>query len=456
VTKNLKKTLFLLALLPLLLLSLKLVNDLRKGAAGTPANIFVDVKSPQGSVPTSLWQNLAQGGEENKDMIAPVLNQIRTLSPQYIRLDHIYDFFNVYQGPGNYNFTDLDQAVSTILSTGAKPMLALSYTPPSLAQNGSLIDPPRDWTEWQNLIRATVQHYSGKDQQNIKDVYYEVWNEPDLFGNWHYGKDPNYQTLYYHSVKGAQSALNTNPFKIGGPAITAFYENWFKALFKFAHENGLRMDFVSWHKYSKNPQDYEDDFEKLSQILTDYPEYFNIERLITEFGPNSEPDPWYDNQLGAAHFLSLATRLSGRVHRLFTFEIKDGPQERDKKSSGWGLLTHESKGAKPKPRYQALQLLNQLKGQRLMLKGEGSWVTGLAAQNGSTTQLLLVNYDPQGKHHESVPVYLRNLDPGTYQITTTSFPGKTTTSQTVIDTNFYVRQLPLAPNSALLLELKKL
>ncbi len=455
-SKGLKTTLLLLVLLPLLILGLKTVNDLRKGAAGTLANIFVDVKSPQGSVPSSLWQNLAQGGEESKDMLSSALPQVAALSPQYIRLDHIYDFFDVYKSPGNYDFSGLDQAVNSILQTGAKPMLSLSYTPSSLAQNGSIIDPPKDWNEWQSLIRATVEHYSGRNQQNITNIYYEVWNEPDLFGNWHYAKNPNYQTLYYHSVKGAQSAPNTNPYKIGGPAITAFYPNWFKSLFKFAHENGLRMDFVSWHKYSKNPEEYEDDFEKLSQILTDYPEYFNIERIITEFGPNPEPDAWYDSHLSGTHLLSMVTRLSGKIHRLFTFEIKDGPQPRNKQSQGWGLLTHESKGLKEKPRYQALKLLNQLGGNRLLLKGEGSWVTGLASQNGTTTQVLLVNYDQRNTHHETVPVYIRNLDPGTYQIKTTNYPGKTTTTQTTIDTNFYARSLPLSPNSALLLELKRL
>ncbi len=456
VTKKLKTTLFLLATLPFLLFALKLVNDFRKTATGKPANIFVDAKNPQGPIPKALWQNLAQGGEEPKDMIAPVISQTKALSPQYIRLDHIYDFFDVYQGSGNYNFSGLDQAVQTILKTGAKPMLVLSYMPSALAQNGSIIDPPKDWIEWENLIQATVEHYSGKNNLNLAGIYYEVWNEPDLFGNWHYGKDPNYQTLYYHSAKGAQSAQNVNSFKIGGPSVTAFYENWFKNLFKFAHENGLRMDFVSWHKYTKNPQDFEKDFEKLSKILTDYPEYFNIERIITEYGPSSEPDPYYDNQLGAAHLLSLVTRLSGKIHRLFTFEIKDGTQPRSDESTGWGLLTHETKGATPKPRYQALTLLNKLNGQRLMLKGEGTWVTGLASQNGSTTQLLLVNYDQRNSHHETVPVYVRNLDPGTYQVTTTHFPGKTTITQTTIDTNFYARNFPLTPNTALLLELKKL
>ena len=52
--------------------------------------------------------------------------------------------------------------------------------PPALADN--VTDEPRDWAEWQMTVKATIEHYSGTKGKNIPGVYYEVWNEPDLFG----------------------------------------------------------------------------------------------------------------------------------------------------------------------------------------------------------------------------------------------------------------------------------
>jgi xylan 1,4-beta-xylosidase len=303
--------------------------------------------------------------------------------------------------------------------------------------------------EWSALVTATVRRYS--QEKNISGIYYEVWNEPDLFGGWHYAKHPSYSTLYTQTAKAVVAGAPARNYKIGGPAITGYYSNWIKALFRLAAAHHLPLDFISWHRYSKIPQDYDRDFDSLNKILSDYPQYFDIERLVTEIGPNSEPDPWYDNRNSGIHLISLATRLSGKVHRLFTFEIIDGPNPRSSNSTGWGLITHD---LKPKPRYFALQFLNQLKGQRLASSGDGSWVTSLSAKNGTAIQILLVNYDPRAAHHETVPVSLFNLTPGRYQLSTSTYLGHSSTRQITISAPIYRFDYYLDPNAAVLFEFK--
>ena len=172
--KNIIKTIFLLLLLPLTLLAVKKVIDLRKGAASVPANIVVDTQNPGLKVPSSLWRNLSQGGEEPVDMIKPIITQIRVLSPELIRVDHLFDYYNVYQGPGNYDFSRLDGVVDSVVSTGARPMLSISYTPASMTANNQNASPPRDWNEWYSLVKATAKRYSV--EKNISGIYYEVWN----------------------------------------------------------------------------------------------------------------------------------------------------------------------------------------------------------------------------------------------------------------------------------------
>ncbi|MBI2430967.1 MAG: hypothetical protein HYV39_03055 [Candidatus Levybacteria bacterium] len=451
--QKLFKTLLLLLALPFIVLAIKTVLDIRKGAAGTPADIVIDTAQTQGKIPSSFWQNLSQGGEEPADMIKPVISQVRSLHPELIRIDHLYDYYKVYNGPGNYDFSRLDEAVNSILLTGAKPMLSISYTTNDMAANGQNAGPPKDWNQWYGLVKATAHHYS--IEKKITGIYYEVWNEPDLFGGWHYGKEPNYSTLYIQTARAIVDGAPGANFKIGGPAITAYYANWIKSLFATATKNNLRLDFISWHKYSKNIEDYNKDFESLNQILSDYPRYFDIERIITEVGPNPEPDPWYDSKLSGIHLMAMSTNLTGKIHRAFTFEPVDGPTSRSDKSSGWGLITHPSKGQKPKPRFYALQFLNLLEGNQLTSSGNGSWVSTLASKNQGKIQILLVNYDPRGTHAETFPLTIQSLIPSTYQMKTTTYLGRSTTKKITTTTN-YREMIYLEPNSAVIIELTKI
>jgi len=428
--KSTSSLLVLLILLPFLLFALKKIWDLRGKATGTLADITIDMGSPQSTLNTSLWRNLSQGGEESVDMIAPAVKQLRLLQPEFIRIDHVFDYYP--------NLDQLDPMIKSILATGAKPLISLSY----------MEKPDSDWNIWQSKVTALVKRYSV--DQKINGIYYEVWNEPDLFGGWHYNNDPNYLTLYAKTAQAVATGAPGSNYKLGGPATTAYYNNWIKALFKFTSDQHLRLDFVSWHKYSLNPTDYDREFDDLNSILSEYPQYFNIERLITEFGPNSEPSAWYDNQLGAIHLMSVSTHLTGKIHRLFTFEPIDGPTPRSSVSPGWGLLTHD---LKPKPRFFALQFLNQLGGTQLPTNGDGSWVTSLATKINDKYQLLLVNYDPQNSHAETFPLNLINLPAGQYNFKTTQFLG-TTSNRTVTTTSTrYSENIYLEPNSAILIEI---
>jgi len=436
-------TLFLLIALPLLIFSVKTVLDLRKSASGTNANISIDVQNPNSQLSPSLWRNIAQGGEEPTDMIKPVINQLRTIKPELIRIDHLFDYYQVDIGNGLYDFSRLDGAIDSIRATGATPMLSLSYTPDSKE--------PADWNQWNNLITATARHYS--IEKNISGIYYEVWNEPDLFGGWHYARSPNYSTLYINTARAVANGAKGSNYKVGGPAITAYYSNWIKSLFKTASENNVPLDFISWHKYSKNISDYLNDFDNLNTILSDYPQYFNIERLITEIGPNPEPDSWYDNKISGIHLISLVTQLSGKIHRIFTFEAIDGPSPRSDVSTGWGLLTHDQK---PKPRYYSLQFLNQLSGSRLPSIGDGTWVTSLSTKNASTIQTLIVNYDPRSSHTETTPINYKGLTPGQYKLKISEYLGNTRNKNVTVTTPTHTENIYLEPNTAYLLELQML
>lgn len=424
-------------------------------AGGTRANIVVNYEGVIGQMPRP-WRNLAQGGEEPKAMLGGVIGEVRQLKPEYIRIDHIYDSFEVVSRDGDalrFNFERLDVAVSEILSTGAKPMLSLSYMPPVISK-GDIVDMPRDLNEWGRVIQATVEHYSGKNNKNINGVIYEVWNEPDLFGKFNTYGDKNYLDLYKAAVGGAVRAKDVNSFEIGGPATTALYKNWVENLIKFADKNNLRMDFLSWHQYSTDIDQFETDVKFAREYAEKIPALANLKYYVTEWGHNSENDSGYDSSFGAIHTLAVSRIMMGRIDRGFVFEIKDGPGN-EKYWGRWGILTHEKFGQpEKKPRYKALEFLNNLYTFRMSLAGEGSYVKGVASVNeAGNVRVLLVNYDAKRKNAEAVPVSFENLPKGEFTYTRRDFEGGTKSTRVSTNSAEWKTVEFFNPNTAAFLDL---
>ncbi len=428
------------------------------------ANIVIDAKKTLGPFP-DRWKALAQGGEEKGRMLGNIVPQIAGLYPKYIRLDHIYDYYDVVSRNSNgqlvFNWNKLDETVCDIYHTGAKPFFSLGYMPIVVSMDGSLISQPKDWNEWSLVVQKTIEHYSGQSNRLCgqitglwkTDIYYEVWNEPDLesFGKWSlYGGAKDYKLLYFYSVVGAQNAKNTYSFKLGGPATTALYQNWVQVFLDYVTANNLRLDFLSWHHYSKKTDNYTNDIINLNEWLTpqEYRKYQKLPRILSEWGYDSEPNPIADTNIGAAHTIaSIHNFINDGFEMAFLFEIKDGPSPR------WGILSYEGK---EKPRYNALKLFNLLGRKELQVSGKGTYISVLATSSEEKITIILVNYDEENKNTELVPVTLTNLDQGTYTIIIHYLEGNSVTIPNVQTTSNQIRRdILMKPNIVIALELIK-
>src|SRR3972149_11315240 len=108
-------------------------------AGGVPANLVVDLSASFSKSPL-VWQNLAQGGEENGRMLETVVGKVKPLRPRYVRIDHIFDYYQTAKkenGQIIFDWTRLDQTINDITQMGAKPFFALSYMPPSFTKSGN-------------------------------------------------------------------------------------------------------------------------------------------------------------------------------------------------------------------------------------------------------------------------------------------------------------------------------
>jgi len=436
---------------------IKVVREFFGQASGVPANLIVDTTAILGPMPRP-WRNLAQGGEDHNWRIDKLTSQIAALKPEYIRLDHIYDFYDIVQGsPGNitFNWTKFDLIIDDIIKTGAKPYISLSYMPPAIS-SGDILTYPTNWADWQLVIQKTIEHISGT--KKIRDVYYEVWNEPDLFGSFKYYGDKNYLTLYAYASAGAKNARGALPFKLGGPAITALYKNWFDAWAKACIANQWRCDFFSWHRYSTNLDQFADDMASVRTWVQAYPQLEpTLEFQITEWGHDSNNNAGYDSQYGAAHTVAGAIAMSNRVERAFAFEIQDGKDPEGKNYWGrWGMFTHNDFGANSKPRYRALKMLDSIADQRLQITGLGSWVKALAAKNDNgATELVIANFDAKAAHSEMVPITFLNIEPGAYTLNKESLGGNKQVQQIATDAAVLKTEVFMAVNEVAKVQLIK-
>ncbi len=410
-----KKLFILLIILVSLPLTILITQEAQKWlgkAAYKPANLVIDTRKTIGTL-DKTWSAFAQGGEEPPPMLHNTITLMRKLSPRYIRLDHLYDHYNIVKKTDNkftYDFSELDKTVDDIIAMGALPFFSLSYMPSSFTSSGKVIDAPSDWNYWKDLVKATIEHYSGKGEKNLINVYYEVWNEPELpqFGAWKISSEKDYRQLYYYAEAGAKEAQNTNNYYFGGPAVGSYYPEWLKGLASYASENNLRLDFYSWHRYTKNPEVYLSDAENTRKLLSSYPKYANLPLLITEWGFDSENTASNNTSASAAYTIASVSRFYRNINLAFAFEIKDGPPPFGGK---WGIISHEKDPSplSPKLRYKAFAALNSLSGQILPVDGESTFIKAIATKYGNITKIIISNYDSSGERTENVPITFNGL-----------------------------------------------
>jgi hypothetical protein len=247
----------------------------------------------------------------------------------------------------------------------------------------------------------------------------------------------------------------TNLFEIGGPATTGLYQNWLETLIKYVDKNNLRMDFISWHKYTTDLELFEKDVLAARSWAENIPTLVNLKYYVTEWGFNSENDKGYDERSGAIHFLAASRTMVGAVNRAFAFEIKDGSGP-EKFWGRWGMLTHEKYGTpEKKPRYKAMEFINGLFPYRLSVSGEGSWVKSLASTNDNgDIKIMVANYDPKGTHVEAVPMTLENLPKGEFTITRQNFMGESRSLKVATTSATWKTSEYFEPNSAAMFTIK--
>ncbi len=91
-------------------------------------------------------------------------------------------------GNAIYNFQYVDALFDSILNIGMKTFVEFAFMPDKLKSNNKTIfrwkgniTPPKDYDKWEKLIIALTKHWTERyGEKEVKQWYFEVWNEPNL------------------------------------------------------------------------------------------------------------------------------------------------------------------------------------------------------------------------------------------------------------------------------------
>ncbi|BDF45772.1 hypothetical protein CE91St56_28950 [Lachnospiraceae bacterium] len=324
----------------------------------------------------------------------------------------------------SYNWYYIDQLYDALLEIGIRPIVELGFMPPALASGEGTcfwwkgnITPPKDYDQWKDLVYHLTKHLVeryGLDE--VKQWYFEVWNEPNLHGFWH-GTKSQYFKLYEVSVEAIKAVHKD--LKVGGPATSNFVPDerfdtevedvskqmthkvedidslswkgvWIQDFLKFCEEIGLPVDFVSTHPY---PTDFALDGNKVTAGRSRHVDavyeditwlkkqiaasaYPDVEIHLTEWSSSpSSRDYSHDTLAEAAYIVRSNLKCSGMMDSLSYWVFTDIFEERgggpEPFHGGFGLITMH--GIK-KSSYYAYKMLHQL-GEWELERDENSIVT---------------------------------------------------------------------------------
>lgn len=312
-----------------------------------------------------------------------------------------------------YNWAYVDKLYDFLMEIGIRPFVELGFMPTLLSRSNDTvfwwkgnISPPADQTKWEALVREFVRHCLNRyGVEEVKQWYFEVWNEPDLSGVCWAGSKEEYFSFYESTVRVIKSVLPE--LKTGGPALgygSLWNDSWAEEFMAYCQKHQVPLDFFSFHIYSEYPQlkaeqnmltkmmpptFYKESIQRLQQKM-ELASFGTTELHITEWNFSLyDRHLLHDTMFMAPFVIHQALSTVGDVKALtfwcFTDVFEESVVPPSPFYGGFGMMNRD--GLK-KPSYYAFELLQKL-GEEIIIQGDG--YVGTQNKDGNI-QLLLYHY----------------------------------------------------------------
>jgi xylan 1,4-beta-xylosidase len=341
-----------------------------------------------------FWEQVFGSGHANLTLRESWRNDLRTTRAitdfRYVRFHDIFhDHNGVYsetkEGKPVYNWSYVDQIYDGLLAGGVRPFVELSFMPSALAASQEphpfwykpLPNPPRSYEKWGNLVGAFTRHLVERyGIEEIRQWYFEVWNEPNI--DFWTGKPA--QETYFRLYESAARAIKSvdRRLRVGGPATAQ--AAWAGDFIRHCAAKDIPVDFVSTHVYgNESAENVFHRDEKISQaemvaraVRKVYDEVKSSPRpdlpiIWSEYNATYMNDPAITDSAFMGPWLANNIRqCDGMVTIMAYWTFSDVFEEQGvvKKPfyGGYGLI---AVGGIPKAAFNAFALLHRLGDQRL-------------------------------------------------------------------------------------------
>ena len=313
-----------------------------------------------------------------------------------------------------YDWTKIDHLYDQLLAKGIRPFVELGFTPQPMATSAQTIFYWKGNTShpapgpWRDLIDAFVRHLLDRyGEDEVRQWYFEVWNEPNLDGFWERADQQAYFELYERTAKAIKAV--DPALRVGGPSTAG--AAWVPQFLAHAKEHAAPVDFVTTHAYgvdhgfldekgvsdqklSPSPDAIIGDIRRVREQISRSP-YPQLPLHFTEWSTSYNPrDSVHDSYICAAYILTKLKAAQGVLQGMSYWAYTDLFEEPGPPPTpfhgGFGLLTRE--GIR-KPAFFAYKYLHSLLGKEVPSTDPESFI----ATNASQTAALIWDWEYPGQ-----------------------------------------------------------
>lgn len=170
--------------------------------------------------------------------------------------------------PTSYDFPITDEHLAIMTKAGAEPFYRLGQSI-ELYIKKYHVAPPADFSKWAVICEHIIRHYTEgwANGFHYHITYWEIWNEPDSWGEtsgtWQ-GTPEQFYDLYVTTATHLKACFPH--IKVGGPAL-AWREDWAEGFLQHVKQAGAPLDFFSWHRYCITPEEMVEKALRIDALL---------------------------------------------------------------------------------------------------------------------------------------------------------------------------------------------
>ena len=425
-------------------------------ATAAPRQITLDVTAAE--QPFDRFFDLSVGSDYPGTLVrADAQAQLRTavdeLGFRYLRFHAIFHdvlgTVKIVDGKLVYDWSGVDRLYDALRERGIRPFVELGFTPEALKTSensifwwhGNTSHPQPE--KWRELVDAFVRHLEtryGRDE--VRQWYFEVWNEPNLDGFWEKADKAAYFALYDATARTIKAV--DPDLRVGGPSTAG--AAWVPEFLDHVTKNGTPIDFVTTHTYgvdggfldekgqsdtklSPSPESIVGDVRNVrAQIQAS--RFPGLPLHFTEWSTSYTPrDPVHDSYISAPWILTKLKAAKGSLQGMSYWTYSDifyesGPPPLPF-HGGFGLMNID--GVR-KPAWFAYKYLHALRGKEVPTSDDQVFA---ATDNAGVTAVVWDWTQPkQGQSDrpyytrvrpsvaaEPARIVFRHVRPGTYLLT---------------------------------------